>query len=454
MKTIITILSLTFAIVTQAQTNKVDIEIFNSTSDTLLVYVTESKTGSMSDNGNNLFTPEILLPGKALTKKEIKVTRYSVIKTWGEFVKKGGKTETTQEIVQKNTKKFNKSLTVQLDPENQKDVVSLSTVANKYKYNPSLFYDKQDLSPKPIDGLFNQYLGSIIAYIEVGNSIKIKRRIFPSTINTIDRVHYGTQTNTDEFTISGVTNQSANGNIPMFGELGVSVESNNTYQVRLSYRGIGVIDWENHNKVDIDKAFFKLSDTTLYVIGSLREKYPNLKLDIIDKAFVFDGIFAEVIKMNKLSISNNVNASTFFNNQGNFVKESKALSSEAFGSSYIGYWSTRTVNMTGALDLASYVYNNKRIMEIQIQPNTVVLSDYSKLKTANPSLPDLKTKKEIEDYYKGNNKEIMIKHDIEPALDLKFKNELNNKDIMNLDKIINPTTLKELENKFKITDNK
>jgi len=288
MKTITAILTLTLAMVAKGQTNKVDIEIFNSTADTLQVYVTESKTGAMTDIGNNLFTPERLLPGKALKKEEVRVTRYSIIKVWGEFLNKGGKTETIQEIVQRDMKTFNKTLVVQLDPSNQKDIVTLSTVANKYKYNPILFYDQKDLSPKPIQGLFNQYLGSIIAYTEVGDYIKIERRIFPSTINTTDRVHFGTQTNTDEFVISGETNQSANGNIPMFGELGVSIQANNTYEVRLAYRGIGVIDWENHNNIDIDKAFFKLSDTTLYVLGELRERFPALKLDIVDKAFVFD----------------------------------------------------------------------------------------------------------------------------------------------------------------------
>ncbi|MCA6437614.1 MAG: hypothetical protein IM600_17170 [Bacteroidetes bacterium] len=449
MKSIFTILTLSCALVANGQTNKIDIEIFNSTSDTLLVYVTESKTGSMSDNGDNLFTPETLFPGKALSKKEVKVTRYSVIKTWGEFVKKGGKTETIQEIVQKETKKFNKTLSVSLDASNQKDIVVLSTVANKYKYNPKLFYDTKDLSPKPIDGLFNQYLGSIIAYREVGDSIKIERRIFPSMINTIDRVHYGTQTNTDEFLISGVTNQEANGNIPMFGELGVSLGINNTYQVRLSYRGIGVIDWENHNKVDIDKAFFKLSDTTLYVVGALREKFPELKLDIIDRAFVFDGIFAEVVKMNRLTINNNVNASTFFNNKGNFTKESKSLSSEAFGSSYIGYWSTNTVDLTGALDLASYVYAKMRLNELQIQNNTVALNDFSKLRETNPTLPNLKSKSEIEDYYKTKNAELMKNNKIDKTLDLKLENELKKKDNLKLEEILNPNTIMELEMKFK-----
>lgn len=235
----------------------------------------------------------------------------------------------------------------------------------------------------------------------------------------------------------------------MFGELGVSIQANNTYEVRLAYRGIGVIDWENHNNVDIDKAFFKLSDTTLYVLGELRERFPALKLDIIDKAFVFDGIFAEVIKMNRLSISNNVNASTFFNNKGFFNRESKALSSEAFGSSYIGYWSSRTVDLTGALDLASYVYTNKKIIELQTQNNAIALNEYSKLREANPTLPDLKSKKEIEDFYRDINKELMIKHEIEPSLDLKFRNEIKNKDINNLEEILNPNTIKELEKKFK-----
>lgn len=448
MKTIITILTLTLALAANGQKNKIDIEIFNSTSDTLVVYVTESKSGAMADIGNYLFTPERLLPGAALKKAEVLVTRYSIIKVWGEFLNKGGKTETIQEIVQKDMKTFNKTLNVQLDPSNQKDIVTLSAVANKYKYNPSLFYDQKDLSPKPIQGLFNQYLGSIIAYREVGDSIKIERRIFPSTINTIDRVHFGTQTNTDEFIINGETNQSANGNIPMFGELGVSIQATNTYEVRLAYRGIGVIDWENHNKIDIDKAFFKLSDTTLYVLGELRERFPAIKLDIIDKAFVFDGIFAEVIKMNRLSISNNVNASTFFNNKGYFNRETKALSSEAFGSSYIGYWSSKTVDLTGALDLASYVYTNKKLIDIDTQNNEIALSNYSKLRETNPALPDLKSKKEIENFYIDKNKELMIKHEIDPSLDLKFRNEIKNKDINKLEEILTPNTIKELEKKF------
>lgn len=452
MKAIFTILTLTFALIANGQTNKVDIEIFNSTNDTLNVYVTESKTGAMTDIGNNLFTPERLPPGVALKKKEVEVTRYSIIKVWGDFLNKGGKTETIQEIVQKDMKTFNKTLSVQVDPSNQKDIVSLSTVANKYQYNPRLFYDQKDLSPKPIQGLFNQYLGSIIAYTQVGDSIIIERRIFSSTINTVDRVHFGTQTNTDEFVISGETDQSANGNIPMFGELGVKIEANNTYEVRLAYRGIGVIDWENHNDIDIDKAFFKLSDTTLYVLGELRERYPALKLDIIDKAFVFDGIFAEVVKMNRLSISNNVNASTFFNNEGHFNRETKALSSEAFGSSYIGYWSSKTVDLTGALDLASYVYTNKKIIQLQAQNNDIALSDYSKIRETNSSLPNLKSKKEIEDFYKNKNKELMNKHEIEPGLDLKFKNEIKKNEINTLEEILNQNTFTELEKKFNIVE--
>lgn len=457
MKKITTLLFLgLLAINLQGQTNKVDFEIFNSTNDTLLVYVTESRTGSMTDNGNNLFTPEKIFPRQSLNKKEIKITRYSVIKTWGEFVNKGGKTETIQEIVQRDLKTFNKTLKVELESSNQKDIVNLSVVANKFKYNPSLFYDKKDLSQKPIQGLFNQYLGAIIAYREVGDSIKIERRIFPSTINTVDRIHFGTQTNTDEFVISGVTNQAAIGNIPMFGELGVSVESSNTYEVRLSYRGIGVIDWENHNKVDIDIAFFQLSDTTKYVIGELRERFPKLKLDIIDKAFVFDGIFAEIIKLNRLSVSNNVNASTFFNNKGNFNRETKALNSEAFGSSYIGYWSSRTVDLTGALDIASYVYSTKKLIDIQGQSDDVVLNEYSKIRVTNPSLPDLKTKKNIENFYNEKNKDIRLKYSISPELDKKFKDEFkeknNNSKPNSIEERLNTNTIKELEKQFKIRE--
>ncbi|MBV6654863.1 MAG: hypothetical protein KI786_13955, partial [Mameliella sp.] len=415
-----------------SQQNKVSFDIFNSTEDTLYVYVTVSSSGSFNDNGDNVFTPEILPPKKAIKKSNIKLPRYSILKAWGEIKSKGGKTEVEQALIQKNTSSFKKTLKISLNSSNRRDVVELTTIANKYKYDPSLFYNKNELSPKPINGLFNQYLGAIIAYREIGDSIKIERRIFPTTLGTVDRIHFGTKTSTDEYVVSGVTNQGAEGKIPIFAELGVNLESTNTYEIKLSYKGIGVIDWENHNNVDIDKAFFKLSDTTLYVIGEMRERYPDLKLDIIDQAFVFDGIFSEVTKLNKLSITNSVNASTFFNNEGYYNKETKSLNSEVFGSSYIGYWSSRTVDLTGALDKATYVYVTKELFQVKQEEDVTVVQHYDSLRITNPTLPKYNSKEEIIRYYESKKAEIKEKYEIPESLDKRFENQIiqNDQDVI------------------------
>ena len=455
-----------------AKKQDIEVSLYNSTNDTIRVYMIVSK--NTTEQGENAFDPQTLFPGKNL-KKTISIERYSFLRAWGEPINKGGRTKIEQAIVQKGDNKFARNLAYELDPNNQKDVVSLSSLSNKYKFNPSFFYDKKETNPKPISALFNRHLGGVIAYREQGDSIIIERTISPVQLGTENDIKYGTLTSTDEFLISSETNQEIDSNIPVVGTLGIDFLNSNTYQIKLSYRGMGVIEWED-NGVNIDDAFYSLNERTLYNIGELRTRYPNLKLDVIDKAFVFDGIFAEVTRMNKLATKNEINASTFFNNAGFFKKETKSLSSETYGSSYLGFWTSATTDLTGGLDRASYVYYSKESQLLAFKSNEEVLIYYNDLKSTNPDLPNLSNKSQILEYFSSEKIQIMEQYNIPQSIDNQLMNNLRNinpnieNPLLNPDNLefenliqefikqqnnsqLNSNTLRELNEKFKNDEN-
>ncbi len=434
MRTLAIILISLISIPAMAKKQDIEVSLHNSTSDTIKVYMVVSK--STTEQGENAFDPETIFPGKTL-KKTIIVERYSFVRAWGEPINKGGRTKIEQSIIQKGDDKFSRTLAYELDPNNQKDVVSLSSLSNKYKFDPSFFYDKKETNPKPISALFNRHLGGIIAYREEGDSIIIERTVSPVQLGTENNIKYGTLTSTDEYLISSETNQEIGSSIPVVGTLGIDFVNSNTYQIKLSYRGMGVIEWED-NGVNIDDAFYSLNEKTLYNIGELRTRYPNLKLDVIDKAFVFDGIFAEVTRMNKLATKNEINASTFFNNAGFFKKETKSLSSETYGSSYLGFWTTGTMDLTGGLDRASYVYYSKESQLLAFKSNEEVISYYNDLKSTNPDLPNLVNKSQILDYFKSEKAQIMEQYDIPQNIDNQLMNNLRNIDPNTENPLLNP----------------
>jgi hypothetical protein len=200
---------------------------------------------------------------------------------------------------------------------------------------------------------------------------------------------------------------------------------------------MGVIEWED-NGVNIDDAFYSLNEKTLYNIGELRTRYPNLKLDVIDKAFVFDGIFAEVTRVNKLATKNEINASTFFNNAGFFKKETKSLSSETYGSSYLGFWTTGTTDLTGGLDRASYIFFSKKSQLLAFNSNDEVMTYYNELKTTNSELPYLADKTQVLNYFKLEKSKIMEKYDIPEDIDNQLMNDLRNIDPNSENPFLNP----------------
>jgi hypothetical protein len=232
MRTLVIVLISLISIPAFAKKQNIEVSLHNSTGDTIKVYLVVSK--STTEQGENAFDPTTIFPGKTF-KQTITVERYSFLGAWGEPIDKGGRTKIEQLIVLKGDNKFSRTMAYELDPNNQKDVVSLSSLSNKYKFDPSFFYDKKETNPKPISALFNRHLGGIIAYRQEVDSIIIERTVGPVQLGTENDVKYGTLTSTDEFLISSETNQEIGSSIPVVGSLGIDFVNSNTYQIKLSY---------------------------------------------------------------------------------------------------------------------------------------------------------------------------------------------------------------------------
>lgn len=379
---------------------KVIVKINNQTSDTAKVYIEYSENVG-SDNVFNVFSQEI--PAGDDFEKEVKIEKYSIISGYA-ILSKGGKTKTSYRLISRKNDRFNYIISLE---NNETKVLTDLTSTNKIlEYNPSLFINS-DKTPKPINGLFANYLGGVQCYT-VGDDNKIE---YLSTISPTDlkiamnpsKAQTGSGQSSKEISFINQVDQNIKGNIPLAGQLGVTFDNSSLYSIKMEYKNIGVIDYiaEPSNK-SLSEAFFSLGKRDLYNIGFLKIQNPKMKIRQINQAYVFDGIFIEVKKGSQIKGNNNIKASTFFTNSGNFNISKNSLDKKIYGSSYLGYWfDNSSQNITGSLDYAVAVYYSVSKDTYKYKNEQDALKEYNKLRESNPNFPRLKNKNEIIEYFKN-----------------------------------------------------
>lgn len=398
MKKKLTIILIFFTAITYGKDIKVNVKINNQTTDTLTVYI-ESSENVGSTNVDNLIT-EILNPGESY-EKIVVTEKYSIINGYAIF-KKGGKTASTYKLVSRRNDRF--TLNIRIQDGERKTLTDLTNAGKILEYDADRFLDS-DQSPKPLTSLFTNYLGGLVAYVEVEEKVKTITSISPLDLRTNMKpssASVGTGQNSKEINFVNENVQDIKVNIPLAVQLGVVWNNSSLYNVKIEYKNIGVIDWKSETgNPNLSKAFFELDKNILFNLGYQKLKNPTLKLKQINQAYVFDGVFIEVKQGTEMSATNGINAATFFTNAGNFKVSKSSLDKKVYGSSYLGYWfNDLSQDLTGSLEYALAVYYSVSNNAFTNKSEKDAVEEYQKLRKENTTLPDLKTKKEIQDYYK------------------------------------------------------
>jgi len=375
--------------------NNVTIKVMNQSNDTVNAVVNVSDNVG-SSNSNTLLFQEIL-PGKEF-KTNVKIDKYAVLTGYATF-NKGGKSADKHRVITKKDDMFSFIVSHPEDG-NTKSITDLVNSGKILEYDPSRFLDT-DPTPKPIEALFSQYLGGLVAYIDSSGKIIPKHTISPTDLGTKMKLIFGSTTSSREINFISQNTQNIKSNIPTIAQLGITWDNSSLYNVKIEYSRIGVIDYQS-NGVNLSQAFNKINNDELYNIGYLKAKNPALKIRQINQAYGFEAVYIEVNQGKNIGMSNELNASTFFTNKGNFKISNTSLDKKVFGNSYLGYWFTSTSpDLTGSLNYALALYYSVTNNTFVVKSENEVLKEYKELREQNKSLPEFKTKKEIMDYFKS-----------------------------------------------------
>lgn len=369
------------------------IKIINQSKDTITAYVNKSENVGSSNADNIVY--KIILP-KQEYSTTIDVDRYNVLTGYATF-NKGGKSPDRYKVVTKKNDIF--SFIIDIPQEGNKSLISLQSSEKILEYDQVKFLDT-DVTPKPLEGLFSQYLGGLVAYIDSASRVIPKHTISPTDLGTKMKPGFGSTTSSKEINFVNQNTQNIRGNIPTIAQLGITWDNSSLYNVKMEYSKIGVIDYVS-NGVSLAQAFNKLSKDELFNLGYLKVTYPTLKIRQINQAYCFEAVYIEVNQGTSLGMSNDVNASTFFTNKGNFKISTSALDKKVFGNSYLGYWFTRTApDLTGSLNYAVAIYYSVTNNVSLVKKDEDVLAEYNALREKNNTLPALTSKQQINEYFK------------------------------------------------------
>lgn len=283
------------------------------------------------------------------------------------------------------------------------------------QYEPRNFINN-DFSPKPLHGLFNQFLGALQAYrITSNNDTIFEYRVAPVDLGLNPQIGeiIGTQTSNQQIEFSNIIDQKVKVSIPVITELGITFAFNRMHSIKLEYKNIGVVDWiktaSMNPKPTTNVLKEDMPSADQIELGRLYAKFgDSLRLQRIDKAYIFDGIYLEHKEGSKTTASNEIRASTFVTNSGTFEFSNSKVTSKVFGSSYLGYWIGNTSpNFGGLLEYFEAVYSAQIP---KLLTDNLLIEEYKKLRKANSTMPDLNTTSDIKLYYNKKLTEYLQKN--------------------------------------------
>ncbi|MDQ1151208.1 hypothetical protein QE382_003192 [Sphingobacterium zeae] len=343
------------------QTWTVKLKLINDTQDEAVVYVKQSDQMNSSQN----VLCRIKLSVDQQKDTSFKVNKYSILTSYA-TLKKGGKTESSSILINKNNLNFSPELNIPqtITDINKPTLTDFTNSSKLLEYDPSKFLNKS-ITPKPSSELFNQYLGGIAICIQVNGKDSLIDKIEPQLISSEIKPYYYSAEDKKEFYFSNQLDQNIKGSIPGITELGVNFNTSKLYHLKIVYKGIGEIGWKNDKNIDLISNFTNsLPLAHHYKLAKYKLKYgDSLKLYLINKAYCFEGIYYQLSEMKKIDENHTLNASVFFVNNGNYKNEDKTTIEKTLGGGFLGYWSDNAVVFTELLDfsLSSYYAQQRNL---------------------------------------------------------------------------------------------
>lgn len=288
----------------------------------------------------------------------------------------------------------------------EETALSNFTGTNKIIEFDSSFFLEKDIAPKSISGLFNQYLGGLIVYKEDTVDGKISKtlldRVDPIELKTVMKnFPRASIKKSEKYFISSDNSVNVNGAFPGIVKASFNFSGQNLYELNVIYDDCGIIDWMKEGEINISDAFMNnVSRNTHYRLAKLREKYPNLRIRLIDKAYVLNSIFYDLKEHSISNADAELGISTFVTAKGNYNKEVLREDNLLIGSSYLGFWfSNSSPDVTANLELSKGAALSYALNVISALPTAdLALQEYKKLRFDFPSLPELQSSTQIKNF--------------------------------------------------------
>jgi hypothetical protein len=250
-KFLTTILILTIGFSAFSKDWKVKVMLINDTKDDITVYVKQSD----QVNSSQTVLLRIKLKNEAQIDTTILVKQYSIISAYA-TLNKGGKTDVSTMLVNDKNMTFSPELTLPKDltNDNKPSLTDFTTSPKLLEFDPKTFMNKTN-SPKPISELFNQFLGGLAICVNKNGKDSIIDRIEPRELGTEMKPYYNSVEDKKELYFTNQTDQNIKASIPGIVQLNVNFNYSKLYHLKIVYKGVGEIGWQNVNNVDINKNF-------------------------------------------------------------------------------------------------------------------------------------------------------------------------------------------------------
>lgn len=356
---------------------KVKIRLINDTKDDIIAYVKQSD----QMNSNQTVLLRVTLKIGQQIDTTILAKKYSILNGYA-TLNKGGKTDTSTILINENKLTFSPELSLpkNLTNENKPSLTDFTTSSKLLEFDPTVFMNKTS-SPKPINELFNQYLGGLVICINTNGKDSIIDRVEPSELGSEIEPYYNSVEDKKEFYFTNQTDQKVKGSIPGIAELGVNFNSAKLYHLKIVYNGAGEVGWKNDNTIDINKNFVeKVGLQTHYKLAKYKIKYGDqLRVYQINKAYCFKGIYYQLTEMEKITENHTINGSVYFFNEGNYLNENKTTIERIIGSEFVGFWSELPIMFTELLDFSLSAYYNQQRNILATLPEDIVIKQYKEM---------------------------------------------------------------------------
>lgn len=232
------------------------------------------------------------------------------------------------------------------------DLLSLESILDIKK---ETFLIENDISDKPVNGLFTTYLGGIVLYSP--KERKIVKVIWPSTLGYTPQT-YSPDPNYFEqnYFLKNSSTNSIKSDIPAIAGVNLNFKTNSLIKTNIILKGKKTFDIGDMplKSKSVDQALDDLDEVTICNIGALFLSDDGLEIRQINRGIVVDCMVIELEELQEVSGEANLRLSNAIL-EGNraYEKNSQNKKKILMGSSYFGFWSTDQGNPYPAFKMKS-----------------------------------------------------------------------------------------------------